>query len=226
MYFIEKNLTKLRNVGSTFFLDPKELNQVKSKLKKGEYNTYYPYRDSEKNIIYTGKEPEVLLYEILIKIPVRHQDIMGAMYSLNIATELFGDILIIDNRYFIYILPIVRNYFESNFLMVKNAHIELKELDINYLNDYERSYEKLEFIVSSNRIDTVISSIIHTGRSNINDYIKKKEILLNYDYLKDNSYKLKEGDTFSIRKIGKFKYNGIIKNTKSNHIIIEILKYL
>ena len=110
--------------------------------------------------------------------------------------------------------------------MVKNAHIELKELDINYLNDYERSYEKLEFIVSSNRIDTVISSIIHTGRSNINDYIKKKEILLNYDYLKDNSYKLKEGDTFSIRKIGKFKYNGIIKNTKSNHIIIEILKYL
>ena len=226
MYFIEKNLTKLRNVGSTFFLDPKELNQVKSKLKKGEYNIYYPYRDSEKNIIYTGKEPEVLLYEILIKIPVRRQDIMGAMYSLNIATELFGDILIIDNRYFIYILPIVRNYFESNFLMVKNAHIELKELDINYLKDYERSYEKLEFIVSSNRIDTVISSIIHTGRSNINDYIKKKEILLNYDYLKDNSYKLKEGDTFSIKRIGKFKYNGIIKNTKSNHIIIEILKYL
>ena len=51
-------------------------------------------------------------------------------------------------------------------------------------------------------------------------------IQLNYDYLKDNSYKLKEGDTFSIRKIGKFKYNGIIKYTKSNHIIVEILKYL
>ena len=226
MYFVEKNITKLRNTSQTFFLDPKELYQVKCKLKKGEYNIYHPYKDSEKNIIYNGNEPEVLLYEILIKVPVRHQDIMGSMFSLNIAPELFGDILIIDNRYFIYILPIVRNYFESNFLMVKNAHIELKELDINYLKDYERSYEKLEFIVSSNRIDTVISSIIHTGRSNINDYIKKKEILLNYDYLKDNSYKLKEGDTFSIKRIGKFKYNGIIKNTKSNHIIIEILKYL
>ena len=226
MYFIEKNLTKLMNVGSTYFLDPRELNQVKSKLKKGDYSIYYPYKDSEKNIVYTGKVPEVLLYEILIKTPIRHQDIMGSLFSLNIAPELFGDILIIDNRYFIYILPIVRNYFESNFLMVKNAHIELKELDIDYLKDYERSYEKLEFIVSSNRIDTVISSIIHTGRSNINDYIKKKEILLNYDYLKDNSYKLKKGDIFSIRRIGKFKYSGIIKNTKSNHIIIEILKYL
>lgn len=226
MYLVEKNLTKLRNLGSTYFLDPNELNQVKCKLKKNEYSIYYPYKDSEKNIIYTSKEPEVLLYEIIIKVPVRHQDILGSMYSLNISPELFGDILIIDNRYFIYILPIVRNYFESNFLMVKNAHIELKELDINYLKDHERGYEKLKFIVSSNRIDTVISSIIHTGRSNISDYIKKKEILLNYDYLKDTSYKLKEGDTFSIRRIGKFKYNGTIKNTKSNHLIIEILKYL
>ena len=226
MYFIEKNLTKLKNTNQTFFLDPKELNQVKSKLKKGEYDIYYPYKDSEKNIIFIDNEPEVLLYEIIIKVPVRHQDIMGAMYSLNISNELFGDILIINNRYFIYILPIVRNYFESNFLMVKNAHVELKELDINYLKDYERSYEKLEIIVSSNRIDTIISSVIRTGRSNINDYIKKKEIILNYDYLKDTSYKLKEGDTFSIKRIGKYKYNGIIKKTKSNHLIIEVLKYL
>ena len=226
MYFIEKNLTKLKNTNQTFFLDPKELNQVKSKLKKGEYDIYYPYKDSEKNIIFIDNEPEVLLYEIIIKVPVRHQDIMGAMYSLNISNELFGDILIINNRYFIYILPIVRNYFESNFLMVKNAHVELKELDVNYLKDYERSYEKLEIIVSSNRIDTIISSVIRTGRCNINDYIKKKEIILNYDYLKDTSYKLKEGDTFSIKRIGKYKYNGIINKTKSNHLIIEVLKYL
>lgn len=56
--------------------------------------------------------------------------------------------------------------------------------------------------------------------------IKNKEIMLNYDYLKNTSYKLKNDDIFSIKKIGKFKYNGIIKNTKSNNLIIEILKYI
>jgi len=56
--------------------------------------------------------------------------------------------------------------------------------------------------------------------------IKKKEIILNYDFLKNNSYKLKENDTFSIKKIGKFKFNKVLKTTKSNHLIIEILKYL
>lgn len=226
MYFIEKNINKLKNTGNTFFLDPKELRELTYKLKKGDYSIYYPYKDSEKNIVYISNIPEVLLYEIKIKIEVRHQDILGTMYSLNIAPELFGDILLIDNRYFIYILPIVRNYFESNFLMVRNSSVELVQLDVDYLKDYERKYESIELIVSSNRIDTIVSSIIHTGRSNINDLIKKKEIMLNYEYLKELSYKLKENDTFSIKRIGKFKYKGVLKRTKSNNIIVEILKYL
>ena len=226
MYYVEKNITKINNNQHTFFLDPKELNEVKSKLRKGSYNIYCPYKDSEKNIIYTTNPPKVLLYEIKIGIPVRHQDILGSIYSLNISKELFGDILLIDGRYFIYILDVVRNYFESNFLSICNSSIELIELDINYLKDYERSYEKIELIVSSNRIDTVVSSICHTGRNNISDMIKKKEIILNYDFLKDNSYKLKDNDVFSIKRIGKFKYNGVIKNTKSNHYIIEVLKYI
>ncbi len=226
MYFIEKNLNKFKNNSYTYFLDPKEFNLVKSKLHKDEYKVYYPYKDSEKVILYKKEIPEVLLYEIKSNVELRHQDILGTMYSLNIDSSLFGDILLIDNRYFIYILPIVENYFISNFLMVRNAKVELEKIDIDYLKDYERSYETLEFIVSSERIDTVVSSICHTGRSNINDMIKKKEIMLNYDYLKNPDYKLKNGDIFSIKRVGKFKYNGVLKSTKSDHIIVEVLKYI
>ncbi len=226
MYFVEKNLTRLRHGQHTFFLDPKELNEVKSKLRKNEYSIYYPYKDSEKNIIYNKNIPNVILYEIVCNVELRHQDILGSIYSLNISGELFGDVLIIDGHYYVYVLDIVRNYFETNFLMVRNSKIELREIPIDTFKDYERHYEEEIYIVSSNRIDTVISSIIHTGRGTISDKIKKKEIILNYDFLKSVSYKLREGDTFSIKKIGKFKYNGIIKNTKSNNLIISIYKYL
>ncbi len=226
MYFIEKNLTRLHNYQPTFFLDPKEFREIKGKLKKEDYSIYYPYQDSEKVILYKQEEPIVLLYEIKSKISLRHQDILGTMYSLNIAPELFGDILLIDNRYYVYILPIVRNYFECNFLRVKNSNIELEEIPIDTWKDYQRKYETLEFIVSSNRIDTVVSSLCHIGRGNIGEKIQKKEILLNYDYLKDASYKLKEGDIFSIKKIGKFQYKGIIKYTKSQHMIIQVWKYI
>ena len=226
MYLVQKNLTKLNNGQHTGFLDPKELDEVKRKLEKNSYSIYYPYKDSEKNIIYNKKEPNVLLYEIKSKVELRHQDILGTMYSLNISPELFGDILLIEGRYYIYILDAVRNYFESNFLMVKNSYIELEQIDLECLVDFERKYETFEIIVSSNRIDTVISSICHTGRSSISDMIKNKEIILNYDYLKDGSYKLKENDVFSIKRVGKFVYNGVLKTTKSIHYIIEIKKYL
>ena len=116
MYFVEKNITRLRNYQPTFFLDPKELKEVTSKLKKDEYSIYKPYLDSEKNILYHKNKPEVLLYEIHCNSLLRHQDILGSLYSLNIDKGLFGDILIINGKYYIYILKILKNYFESNFL--------------------------------------------------------------------------------------------------------------
>ena len=123
-------------------------------------------------------------------------------------------------------MKLFQNYFETNFTSVRNTSIELVELDINYLSNYERKYEKLELIVSSERIDTIISRIINTSRSNIEEKFKNKEILYNEDYLKKLDQKLKVNDTFSIRKIGKFKYMGIIKNTKSNNFIVSVYKYL
>lgn len=226
MYFIEKNLNRLEHHQSTFFLDPKELMEIKGKLKKDMYSIYYPYKDSEKVIVYNKEIPQVLLYEIKSKVPLRHQDILGSMYALDIASELFGDILLIDGHYYIYILPIVRNYFESNFLIVRNSSIELEEISIDVLSNYERKYEVQELIVSSNRIDTVISNICHIGRGMVSEKIQNREILLNYSFLKDGSYKLKEKDVFSIKKIGKFRYDGIEKHTKSDHLIIRLSKYI
>ena len=226
MYTIQKNLNRLNNYQPTFFLDPKEQLELKSKLKKNDYKVFSPYKDAEKVIFYNEQLPEVILYEIKSKQELRHQDILGTMYSLNISSEMFGDIILYNNRYFIYVLKLFQNYFEMNFTKVRNSSIELVQLDLDYLVDYKRSYEEMELIVSSERIDTVISSIIHTNRNVIKDKIKDKEILLNHDLLKNNSYILKPGDIFSIRRFGKYKYIGIIKNTKKDNYIIKCLKYL
>lgn len=226
MYTIQKNYNRLLKGQHTFFLDPNEQNKLKNKLKKNEFKIFFPYKDSEKNIFYINEKPKVILYEIKSKIILKHQDILGSIYSLNISGELFGDILIIDGHYYVFILDIFRNYFESNFYMVKDTYIELVELDINYLKNYERKYEKLQFIVSSNRIDTIVSAICHIGRNNIKTMQKNKEIMLNHEFLKDISYKLKDGDIFSIKRVGKFKYMGIVKNTKSNNIIVSVNKYI
>ena len=187
MFTIEKNIDRLERGLSTYFLDAKEQNILKGKLKKNSYEVYFPYKDSEKNIFYTSKEPEVILYEIVSKVPLRHQAILGSIFALNISKEMFGDILIINDKYYIYLLKHMQNYFESNFLKVGNTSITLIERDLSLLKDYEKAFHSLELVVSSERIDTIISSIIHTSRSQITKLFKNKEVIVNYDTCKNSS---------------------------------------
>ena len=51
---------------------------------------------------------------------------------------------------------------------------------------------------------------------------------INLDRLKQGNWYLllKDNDTFSIKRIGKFKYMGILKSTKSSHYIVEVFKYI
>lgn len=226
MYTIQKNLNLLLKGQPTYFLDQKEVMLLKGKLKKDQYKIYYPYPDSEKVIFYNKTFPDVILYEIKTSKEIKHQDILGTMFSLQISNEMFGDIIIDNGHYYIYVLRLFQNYFESNFVSVKNSYVEVNEIDLDTLKDYYRKYEELELIVSSERIDTIVSRIMNTSRSIVEVKFKNKEIIYNCDILNNLSTKLKINDTFSIRKIGKFKYNGIIKNTKSGNYIVSVYKYL
>lgn len=226
MYNIKKNIDKIKRGEHTYFLDPKEANLVKSKLKKDEYSIYSPYPDSNKVILYKNKEPKIILYEIKTKIPLRHQDILGSIFSLNITNEMFGDIVIDNNHYYIFVLDLISKYIKSNLLFIKNTSIELEEKDLNTLNNHYQKYIESTIIVSSLRIDTIIARITNNNRKNIIDKIKDKEIFINYELLTKSSYLLKENDIFSIRKFGKYKFIGIEKTTKKNNYIIKYLKYV
>ena len=226
MYIIEKCLNKLYHNQPTFFLDPNEQQELKKKLKKGTYQIYKPYLDSEKNIFYKTNPPKVTLLEIKSKIPLQHREILGTIFSLNITQELFGDIIIKENHYYIYVIDQIVPYLKNNLLTIKNTKIELIETPIELLKNYQKQYESIQLITSSLRIDTIIARIIKTSRPNIIEKIKNKEIILNYNILKNNSYQLKENDVFSIRRHGKYKFIKIVKQTKNHNYIIECYKYI
>ncbi len=115
MYLIEKTINKLYSNGYTFFLNPKELQDVISHLKKNTYEIFKPYKGSEKNIIYT-KNPEIILFEIKTKANLRHQDILGSLFSLKISDNLFGDIIITNNHYYFYTFKNMKTFFEQELL--------------------------------------------------------------------------------------------------------------
>ena len=225
IYTVEKIVEKVLYSNSTNFVEIKYLNRVKKELKNIKYNIYEPFIGATKIILY-NKMPNIKIYEIISSNDLRHQDILGTLYSLNISDEMFGDVVIWNNRYFIIILSSIDNYIKSNLTSIRNSKVELIEKDPYYLKDYKQEYEECIIIVPSIRVDVIVSKIINSSRSNALEKIKNGDIYLNYELLTKPTYMLKENDIFSIRKYGKYKFNGIINETKKGNIIVNISKYV
>lgn len=226
VYKINNAVEKIKTGKNTQFLDGRELKIVTGKLKKNEYNIYYPYKDSEKVMLYTGKVPKVKLFKICTVENIRHQDILGSLFALNIDSSYFGDIVLYNDYYYVFVSDDLALYIKNNLKMIGNKKVSLEEVDLSVLDNYERKYEEKEMIISSLRIDNVVSGIINTSRKVALDKIKNKEVVVNYDVMNKNSYILKENDIFSIRRYGKYKFVGIVKSTKKNNFIVRYLKYI
>lgn len=226
IYKIENSIEKLLKDKHTLFLDQRELLQVKSKLTKRDYQIYYPNKSAEKVILYKKNIPKVSLIKINTINKLRHQEILGSIMALNLSSSYLGDIIIDNDNYYFYILDDLKEYILNNLISIGNNKVILEEIPISSLEDYERKYEEIEIIVSSTRIDSIISRLINTTRDKVLDKIKNKEVLLNYDTDFKNTYLLKENDIFSIKRYGKYRFVGIKSSTKKDRLIVKILKYV
>lgn len=224
-YNIDRIIDSFYSKGNTKFLNSKEYLQVKNKIPKSLQKTYYPYVDANKIIIYKKDIPDIAICKITFNSPIRHPMILKELFNLGFKEDTFGDIIIEDNIAYIYIFYEIFTDIKYNFNLNKISIKEIELIDKAYLSDYQVKYEELELLVSSLRIDNVISSITNDSRKSILERFKNKEIILNYDVVNKYSINLSPNDVFSIRKYGKYKYNGIIKNTKKGGYIISVSKY-
>lgn len=225
-YEIKKNVEKVQRGQSTGFLTRDISKEVKRQLLKNEYNIFMMYPDADKVILYAKSEPKIRLYQIICKNELQHSAILGSLFGLNISAELFGDIVFMNDNFYICFLDEIGGWMENNFSMVGREKIELMEVSKDTLLSYERKYQKLEFIVSSLRMDTILSKIMQGSREKAQEKIKAKEVFVNYELLNRGNYFLHEGDVFSARKYGKYRFDGIIKKTKKDNYVIAVAKFL
>lgn len=227
-YEVEKNIEKILSGNSTGFLSLKDLRDVQSKLKRSDYNIFLPYEEAEKVILYNKKEPRVFLVKIgyYEKDSINHASILGSLFGLSITSEMFGDIVLWNGEFYVYFLEVIREFIFNNFVMAGNTPIKLSEVDIDFLSDFRREYAMHEIIVSSLRIDTIIARLIGCNRDKVKEMILDKLVIVNGDILNKVSYVLREGDIFSIRRFGKYRFSDIKSTTKKGNFVVIVKKYI
>ena len=225
-YSIEKWINQLENNKSTGFLDQHDQNILIPILNKNKikHQIYTPYQDADHIIIYKDELPKIDVLKIDCKHPLKHNEILGSIYNLNIQKEYFGDILITNQEYYVLCLPQMTEYIEHHLIKISKYTVHNSKIEKD-ISNYEKEYTSHNLITTSLRIDNIISKITNLSRNDVIKKIHQKEVILNGEILTNKAKELKENDTFSIRRFGKYRYIETIKKTHKNNLIIKYIKY-
>ena len=225
-YYLEHILESYYSKGYTSFLNGEKYLQVKSKIPSNTYNIFKPYNDANKVIIYKKEIPDIVLCKITCNTEIKHQIILKELFNMGLKEDMFGDIIIDNNIAYIYIFNHLYEDILYNFKLYNTEVINIEKINLEELSNYEPKYQDIKIIVSSLRMDNIISKITNDSRKSILERFKNKEIIKNYQVITKYTTNLQVGDIFSIRKYGKYRFDRIEKITKSGGYIINIRKYL
>lgn len=215
---------------STEFLSPYEQNIVKSSVHGCPYTFIGGYDSSEKRIAIFGSE-ELCGYEVVspvtfIKIEpssekfsdkLSHRDFLGAIMSLGLRRSTFGDIVVSNNTGYAVCLDSVADFVCENLISIKHTSVKCTKIDKIPVDAIPAPIENT-FVVSSDRLDSVISSIYKISRSESKSLIEHEKVLLGGAVVTNADIHPNENDIITVKGLGKFIYCGIEKETKKGRL--------
>lgn len=191
---------------------------------------FYPEKFSkdiiEKNYEYIMKVIEIILPNEL-QGAYTHRDYLGGLMKLGIKREKVGDIVVFQEGAHIIVLDEISKFVHENISSLtrfSKSNIQVRE--IHELHKKEIKTEEIEIIVSSLRLDNIVSELAKTSRTKAEIIIREARVFLNFENILKNSKAVKEGDIITIRGKGRFKILKVLGNTKKGRIILSIEKYV
>ena len=176
----------------------------------------YDIEDSDFKIVVYKIEYNKKYYDI------EHKHVLGTLMSLGIQRKTIGDIVIDDNKdiYFSTTEEIAK-YLKNELHYINHASIELKEVDYEVRNVV--NYLEKEIMVSSYRLDAIISGVYNLSRSKSQELISEGLVYVNHVNNMNISHNVNVGDEINVRHYGKFKISEYINTTRSGRYKMLVL---
>lgn len=153
-----------------------------------------------------------------------HRDFLGSIMSLGIKREVLGDIVIRENTGYVVCLENIAEYLCDNIVQIKHTTVHCEVLDSMPEGAMSEPTEK-EVLVSSERVDAVVSAVYNLSRSDSKELFDQKKIFIDSKSVIAPSAALKEGNVVSVRGKGRFKYFGVVRQTKKGKIAVSVAVY-
>ena len=230
----------------TDFLDLAQIELVQkfiNKIKMENYMSYGGFEQAERKmfVFYPEKFNEAVVKKnlanivkiIRIELPddlkgkYTHRDYLGAIIKLGVERKKVGDIIVDSNGADIIIDKDISKFLLENLgSLTRFSKSAITEENIENLRTVEIKKEEIEIIVSSLRLDNVISELARCSRNKGLDIINMERVFVNFQCETKKTKPIKSGDMVTIRGKGRFYIKDIVGQTRSGRTIIKVEKFV
>lgn len=216
------------------FLGIAEISELCAMRFSGPVNLWGGYENAERCVAcfgdreYLDDKSDYPIKCILIK-PVNqkfadtlsHRDFLGSLMGLGIRREVLGDIIISENKGYLFCLETISDYITQNLTQVRHTTVNCELTDDIPTNILPQP-ENREIIVSSERLDVIVSAIYNMSRSQVLPIFHTEKVFVNGAVKTSPSATLNIGDKVSVRGFGRFIYHGVLRHTKKDRLVISV----
>ncbi len=201
------------------------------KLMKGLKLNYEYFNSGERKIFIVGSFNKSMLSHLnpidILEITsfnnLSHSDILGSILALGITRELIGNISIDKTTYLVEVDKTIMNLIIEKLEYVRHDKVRIT---ISSKKLLEPKFEAKNVIVSSLRLDNIVSSIFNISRIDSKNAILNGDVYYNFNNEVKIDSKIKMQSYLSCRKKGKVFIDSIIGETKKDRIILSVKYYI
>ena len=150
-----------------------------------------------------------------------HRDFLGSLMGLGIRREVLGDIIINENCGYLFCLENIADYIIENLTQVRHTTVKC-EITEKIPADVLPQPENREIIVSSERLDVIVSAIYKMSRSQVLPIFHTEKVFVNGAVKTSPSVTVNVNDKVSVRGFGRFIYKGVLRTTKKDRLVISV----
>ncbi|MGM9925297.1 MAG: RNA-binding protein [Bacillus sp. (in: firmicutes)] len=145
---------------------------------------------------------------------LQHRQILGALMSLGVKREKFGDVLLNDKATQIIVAGDISDYVIANVTKIGHAGVTIAPKSFQEAIMVDQIWQESIMTSSSMRLDSLFSSMANISRKKAQDYIAGGKVKVNHKLIEANDYDCREGDIVSVRGFGRCRILSIEGKTK------------
>lgn len=154
-----------------------------------------------------------------------HRDFLGSLMAVGIVRETVGDILTDGNTGYIFVLRELVPFIIQNMERAGRETLELEEIPLDSLPEFEQNFEDKTATVSSMRLDAVVSAAFNISRDSSAQYVCSGRVSLNHAECLKVEKQVKDEDVISVRGLGKVRITATGGISRKGRLVIAIKRY-